>query len=421
MKKSLLFATSLAGCLLLAGCGPVLHETATQYSDGTPRTQYSFYFEDDGDERRSDVRHGPYKEWHENGQMKAEGTYVDGERSGKWVEYYETGHERKIGSYQVGRRVGEWTFFRENGDLSKKGGFKNGRRVGEWTFYHANGEKSASGRFEDGRRTGLWTFWTPEGERHTRLTYGEDGVEREHFDVAKSDSRPANSDGKPPIGDFCEKSHIVAVVSAQADQYRYCYERSLQDDASLKGKVILQWKVGLTGEVVSASITSTTMNDARVEECMVAVAKKMRFDPPSAGICIINYPFVFSGLPHSAPADGRAEPSKDDPVTAALPNGKPDGSMSKDSIRRVIKSHRAALKACYTERLKSRKELAGRIKVRFAVGPDGSVKAATTTTSTLDDHAMETCVIDEILTWQFPEPDGGGYVVINYPFDFNTE
>ncbi len=420
MPKSLLFATSLAGCLLLAGCGPNLHETATRYPDGTPRTEYSFYFEGEGDERRRDVRHGPSKEWHENGQLKAEGRYVDGERSGQWVFGYENGRTESIGKFEDGQRTGEWTFFRESGELLKTGGFENGLKAGEWTFYHANGEKRASGPFEGGRRTGVWTFWTADGERHARLTYGDDGVEREHFEVSKSDNKPVNSDGKPAIGDFCDKSNIRAVVSAHADQIKYCYERSLQEDESLKGKVILQMKVGLAGEVVGASVARSTMNHARVEGCIVAVAETMQFDPPSGGMCIINYPFVFSGLPRSAAVGGRTEPSRDVSVTVAGSNGKPIGSLSKDSIHQVIKSHRGPVTACYEERLQSNGELAGRVKVRFTIEPNGQVSEADVTTSTLDDEPVEKCLTDDILTWQFPEPEGHGRVIVNYPFTFST-
>ncbi|MFP4600015.1 MAG: AgmX/PglI C-terminal domain-containing protein, partial [Persicimonas sp.] len=60
--------------------------------------------------------------------------------------------------------------------------------------------------------------------------------------------------------------------------------------------IIAQWKVGLDGKVMSSSIASSTMGNRSVESCIARVIKRMRFEKPDGGICIINYPFVFSGI-----------------------------------------------------------------------------------------------------------------------------
>ncbi len=100
----------------------------------------------------------------------------------------------------------------------------------------------------------------------------------------------------PKVGDFCDKTDIRRVVSAKANAIKYCFERQLQRKPELSGKIIAQWKVGLDGKVINASIASSTMGSRAVEGCIQRVVSRMRFAKPDGGICVINYPFVFTGL-----------------------------------------------------------------------------------------------------------------------------
>ncbi len=108
--------------------------------------------------------------------------------------------------------------------------------------------------------------------------------------------RPHLSHGAPKIGNFCDKGNIRRVVGAKSNAIKYCFEKELQMNPKLAGKIIAQWKVGLDGRVMSSSIASSTMHNRKVEGCIARVIKRMRFEKPDGGICIINYPFVFSGI-----------------------------------------------------------------------------------------------------------------------------
>jgi len=111
----------------------------------------------------------------------------------------------------------------------------------------------------------------------------------------KKEVQPQMNRGTPEIGDFCDKNDIRRVVQSKSNAIQYCYERQLQTNPKLQGKIIAQWKVGLQGQVKSTSVTSSTMNNKKVENCILRVVKRMRFEKPDGGICVINYPFVFSG------------------------------------------------------------------------------------------------------------------------------
>lgn len=108
--------------------------------------------------------------------------------------------------------------------------------------------------------------------------------------------KPKMQKGTPAIGDFCDKGNIRRVVGGKSNAIKYCFEKELQTNPTLSGKVVAQWKVGLDGSVMEASIASSTLNHKGAEGCITRVIKRMRFEKPNGGICVINYPFVFSGL-----------------------------------------------------------------------------------------------------------------------------
>lgn len=112
----------------------------------------------------------------------------------------------------------------------------------------------------------------------------------------KSDREPTMRSDPPKLGDFCEKSNIQNVVGSKRASIQYCYEKELQANPKLSGKVVAQWKVGLNGGVKSATIASSTMNSQAVEGCITRVIRRMQFAKPDGGICVIKYPFVFTGV-----------------------------------------------------------------------------------------------------------------------------
>lgn len=94
------------------------------------------------------------------------------------------------------------------------------------------------------------------------------------------------------------------------------------------------------------------------------------------------------------------------------------GSLDKEVIRAVILSHTPAVRACYEATMSMRPYPEGRVFARFAIDAHGRVRGSCLASSTLNRPDGERCVLDEILGWKFPEPDGGGWVVVQYPFVF---
>src|SRR5258706_10698438 len=79
-------------------------------------------------------------------------------------------------------------------------------------------------------------------------------------------------------------------------------------------------------------------------------------------------------------------------VAATLPGAPPApaqarkrGSLDKEVIRRVIRTHLDDVKACYEARLAEKPELAGRVMMQFTISGTGDVTGARAIESDLDD------------------------------------
>lgn len=94
------------------------------------------------------------------------------------------------------------------------------------------------------------------------------------------------------------------------------------------------------------------------------------------------------------------------------------GSLDRETIRRVIRRHRAEYRYCYERELNRKRDLNGKIKVKFTIAGNGSVIASQVVESTMKNANVENCLASKIKRWVFPAPKGGGIVVVTYPFIF---
>lgn len=96
------------------------------------------------------------------------------------------------------------------------------------------------------------------------------------------------------------------------------------------------------------------------------------------------------------------------------------GSLDKEIIRRVIHRHSSQIRHCYERELARNPDLGGKVAVQFTIGADGRITGVGSSHGTAESAALERCISDRILTWRFPQPKGGGSVVVNYPFIFRS-
>ncbi|MCB9765685.1 MAG: AgmX/PglI C-terminal domain-containing protein [Alphaproteobacteria bacterium] len=97
------------------------------------------------------------------------------------------------------------------------------------------------------------------------------------------------------------------------------------------------------------------------------------------------------------------------------------GAVDKTAIEAVIRRHLNQIRYCYQRELTKDPDLGGKLVIKFLIAPDGTVASAEPKSSTLDNRAVEDCVAGRFMRFQFPEPKGGGIVIVAYPFIFAPE
>jgi TonB family protein len=109
---------------------------------------------------------------------------------------------------------------------------------------------------------------------------------------------------------------------------------------------------------------------------------------------------------------GSPSPTAPDDPPAANVRGNLDHAV----IRSVVAEHINEVKWCYEQELVRQPNLGGRIVVQFKIDATGAVAASALQTSTMGQPNVESCVVKAVRRWQFPEPEGGGIVIVSYPF-----
>jgi hypothetical protein len=92
------------------------------------------------------------------------------------------------------------------------------------------------------------------------------------------------------------------------------------------------------------------------------------------------------------------------------------GALDKSIIRRVIRLHMNEMKYCYDQELTRNPSLGGRVVVHFAISGQGQVLTSALQSSTMGNTTVENCMVQAVKRWPFPAPDGGGLVLVSYPF-----
>jgi hypothetical protein len=92
------------------------------------------------------------------------------------------------------------------------------------------------------------------------------------------------------------------------------------------------------------------------------------------------------------------------------------GSLDKEIIRRIIRRHINEVKFCYERELVKNSNLVGRVMIQFMIAANGNVATSAVQASTVNNPPVEQCIAQAVRRWEFPKPQGGGIVMVSYPF-----
>jgi hypothetical protein len=95
-----------------------------------------------------------------------------------------------------------------------------------------------------------------------------------------------------PAGQGLSPEQVRRVVYSRQGSFQACFEIASARDPTLKGSVGVSFSISPGGSVSSASITNSSLNNARVEGCILRAFNRLQFptaDKPTGA----SFPFVF--------------------------------------------------------------------------------------------------------------------------------
>ena len=191
---------------------------------------------------------------------------------------------------------------------------------------------------------------------------------------------------------------IQRVVRENFGRFKACYERGLERDPSLGGRLRASFIIDLDGSVLDAR-ADEALADAKATDCILHQLAAIRFPAPDGYVSVV-YPLVFT------PKQGNID------VDTTAGSG-----LAPDQIRTVVVAHASALRACYDGELTHTPALKGTVTVTWMISSGGSVYAPALLESTMGNARVEACIVKAVSSWQFPTASAPTHVSA-YPFKF---
>ncbi len=120
---------------------------------------------------------GLMSEFTEDGNLIAEGEYIEGQEEGDW--FYISGGFREEGSYAFGLRQGVWKRFYPDGTLLFEGEFIEDNPNGTHKFYFENGKIKEESDYLMGTKVGDWKTYNSDGTLFLVISF-ENGIEKKY-------------------------------------------------------------------------------------------------------------------------------------------------------------------------------------------------------------------------------------------------
>lgn len=136
---------------------------------------------------------------------------------------------------------------------------------------------------------GIGDIGGPGGGPGSRLGYVGDGPGKRPGRIAGATT------GEPILIGTLSRSEIDDVIQRNMQSIRYCYQRRLQANPELGGKLVVKFTIAADGSVSSSGIKSSSLGDPAVDRCVTGRFDRMRFpNPRGRGVVLVTYPFLFS-------------------------------------------------------------------------------------------------------------------------------
>jgi TonB family protein len=99
------------------------------------------------------------------------------------------------------------------------------------------------------------------------------------------------------VDEGLSRDEVGKVIHAKISEIRYCYESSMLRKPELEGKLVIDFVIGNGGRVRTANVKETSVEDERLNECILKRLARWEFPKPKSGVEVaVSYPFIFKRL-----------------------------------------------------------------------------------------------------------------------------
>lgn len=148
----------------------------------------------------------------------------------------------------------------------------------------------ASGIGSGGRAEGAGGYGT-RGQGGGKIGYGQHNM----AGSSSAYSQPIEEEALVQGG--LDRDQVAAVIRRNIGQIIYCYEKGLQSNPNLRGRVTMGFEIGARGQVNFARAEVSSLKSASVESCMSQKMKGWQFPKPVGNVTVkVSYPFVLKRL-----------------------------------------------------------------------------------------------------------------------------
>jgi antitoxin component YwqK of YwqJK toxin-antitoxin module len=145
IMKQLVIIFSLLATMVLVSNGQELKEVdGIYYSDNKPFTGKSVL-------------------WYENGKIRMESSFINGEKDGQFRLYHENGILHEIREYKHNEMHGTWITWNGKGIKIGEASYQCGKKHGKWFVWDDKGNLVYEMNYQDGEKSGIWKRYDESG------------------------------------------------------------------------------------------------------------------------------------------------------------------------------------------------------------------------------------------------------------------
>ncbi len=143
------------------------HSDVEEVGPNSLREKYTVYLNN----QQSQIKHGHYRSFFPNQQLKFLGEFADGRRHGFTKEWYDNGVLRAEGHYLEGKKEGPWKYWHKNGKIQSSIMYRHDKKDGPFRMWYPSGQIQEMSEYVNDTLNASFKSWFANGNPKEEKRY----------------------------------------------------------------------------------------------------------------------------------------------------------------------------------------------------------------------------------------------------------